>query len=454
MLGRDRIWEEMTSVGKLTGRLLVPSTRVRDGRFLDAVAAAAALVADAGGGTGPDRKGRHLSLLRSVEDLGVFDERLIANSFAVFTDAIEERGGEGRAQALKAVGDVAGDQEGARTVLRIANAFASAIARATASTEGQAAPGQRARLAEIAAAAGLSASGAAVGGPGAEPAGRRPKWVITLGSPKGGTGKTTTAVHLAVGLIKRGDRVGSIDLDGAQGTLSRYFTNRALLAREAERELGLPRHRRIEPSRAAERGQAESEEAARLAGALSDLQDCDCVVIDTPGHDCHLSRLASAQADTLITPLNDSLIDVEILARIDSKRREVQGPSDYCKLVWEENDRRVASGRPPIDWIVMRNRLGHVEARNNREVQRLLEQLSQRMGFRLEHGLSERVAFREYFLEGLTLLDLPSARSGSAAQRSRARARKELDDLLAAVRLRAADSAATGPVRLAAGAGP
>ncbi len=440
----------MTAVGKLTGRLLVPSTRVRDGRFLDAVTAAAALVADSGGGAGPRREKRYLGLLGSLEDLQAYDRSLIANSFAVFADAIEARGSEGRSEALKAVCDVAGDQEGAETVLRIA----SAIAWAADPSQGQAVPDLRTRLEEIAAAAGLAADGTSTHSSGGPPGGCRPGRVITLGSPKGGTGKTTTAVHVTVGLIKQGRQAGSIDLDGAQGTMSRYFANRALLAREAGRDLGLPRHRRIEPSQQAERGRAEADEAARLAGALAELSDCDCVVIDTPGHDCHLSRLACAQADTLITPMNDSLIDIEILARIDSRKREVQGPSDYSKLVWEENDRRVASGRPPIDWIVMRNRLGHVEARNNREVQRLLEQLSQRMGFRLEHGLSERVAFREYFLEGLTLLDLPPARDGSAAQRSRVRARRELDDLLAAIRLEPVDAVGDGrPAPVAAASG-
>lgn len=257
--------------------------------------------------------------------------------------------------------------------------------------------------------------------------------VIALGSPKGGTGKSTTAMLLTVALLKLGRRVGSIDLDGQQDTLSRYLANRAALAGELGEPLEMPRHYRFHPSLRASRELGEQEEKRQFLEALRGLADCDYVVIDTPGHDCHVARLGCLRADTVITPLNDSLIDVDILARIDPRKRVVLGPSDYSRVLWQENDRRVAMGRRPIDWVVIRNRLGHVEAHNTQEVTGLLRQLAHRLGFRLAPGLSERVVFRELFLNGLTLLDLPNDRIPYRLGRSWTLARREVDELLRAV---------------------
>ncbi len=267
--------------------------------------------------------------------------------------------------------------------------------------------------------------------PGPMP-GRRPR-IITVASAKGGTGKSTTAMHLVIGLLQRGQRIGSLDLDGAQATLSHYLANRAALAEESGQELAMPRHRRLAPIGQVERGQAESQAEARLGAALAELADCDAVVLDTPGNHGPLARLACRRADILITPLNDSFLDLDTLARIDRGKHEVLGPSETCKLVWRENDRRVAAGRRPIDWIVMRNRLAQLDARNNREVARLLEQLSRRIGFRLAPGLSERVVYRELFLDGLTLLDRPPADPKDYFHKSHGRARAEVDELLRAL---------------------
>lgn len=255
--------------------------------------------------------------------------------------------------------------------------------------------------------------------------------VIVLGNEKGGSGKSTTAMHVTVSLLKGGHTVGCIDLDARQGTLSRYVENRRAFAAESGLPLAVPEVRRVQYSERDGRAEAEAEEQAALADALSELSGCSAIVIDTPGSDNYLSRLGHAEADILITPLNDSFLDIDVLARVDRRKREVLGPSNYCKLVWEENDRRVAVGRQPIEWIVMRNRLAHLDSRNNREVSGLLQQLSQRIGFRLEHGLSERVVFRELFLQGLTLLDLNEGEAEDRqARASHAHARQEIDALL------------------------
>jgi len=250
--------------------------------------------------------------------------------------------------------------------------------------------------------------------------------VIVLGNEKGGSGKSTTAMHVIVALLLRGFRVGSIDLDARQGTLSRMLENRAAYAVASGRELVLPEHRRIARVEAATRAEAQAAERAALDEALRDLLGLDFVVIDTPGSDSFLSRLGHASADVLITPLNDSYLDLDLLARIDVQGRQVLGPSLYSQMVWEQRQQRALAGLAPMEWVVMRNRLSHIDARNKRDIGRLLELLGTRIGFRLAPGFGERVIFRELFPKGLTLLDLPGGRMAD----SRLAAQDEVQGLL------------------------
>jgi chromosome partitioning protein len=270
-------------------------------------------------------------------------------------------------------------------------------------------------------------------------------YVIVVGSEKGGTGKSTTAIHLAVALMKLGFRVGTIDLDARQGTFTAFCRNRAAQGEHAGRPLEQSKHRAILRSTATDPPAAEADEAGRLQDAFDDLADCHFIVVDTPGSDSYLCRLGHNRADTLVTPLNDSFLDIEVLARINRERREVEAPSVYSQLVWEQNNQRVVAGRPPIDWVVLRNRLAHLEARNMREIQAVLELLAKRIGFRVAPGMSERVVFRELFMKGLTALDLPEAGNGQAGGHpgasSHAAARREIHGLLQAIGLFEAEPA-------------
>jgi chromosome partitioning protein len=249
-------------------------------------------------------------------------------------------------------------------------------------------------------------------------------------------------MHVIVALLKRGFRVGSIDLDARQGTLSRMLENRAAYGAASGRDLAVPRHRRVARVEAASRAAAEGAERSALDAALGELLDLDFVVIDTPGSDSFLSRLGHASADVLITPLNDSYLDLDLLARIDVQGRQVLGPSLYSQMVWEQRQQRALAGRAPMDWIVMRNRLSHIDARNKRDIGRLLELLGARIGFRLAPGFGERVIFRELFPKGLTLLDLADEKmEGVPLTLSHVAARQELRALLQAIALPARNSA-------------
>ncbi len=262
--------------------------------------------------------------------------------------------------------------------------------------------------------------------------GYRP-YVVVLGNEKGGTGKSTTAMHMIVALLQLGYRVGSLDLDGRQGTLSVYLDYRARYAEASGLPLAMPEHRRIEVSQAESRDLRAADEGARFIKALAELAHQHFIVIDTPGSDSHLTRLGHGEADALVTPLNDSFLDIDVLAKIDREQRAVLAPSVYTQMVWEQNNQRVVEGRAPIDWIVMCNRMTHIDARNKREIAGLLDQLSTRIGFRLAPGVGERMIYRERFLQGLTLLDPVEDQGGAPESSSHAAARREVNNLLASI---------------------
>jgi chromosome partitioning protein len=259
--------------------------------------------------------------------------------------------------------------------------------------------------------------------------------VIVLGNEKGGSGKSTCAMHLIVGLLRDGYRVGAIDLDARQATLTGYLAARAAFAAQHEIDLPMPRNVAVARSDHDSRAAAEAEEGERFSAALTELgRTCEIVVIDCPGSDSFLSRLGHAQADTLVTPINDSFVDFAMLAKVDPGRHEVVHPSIYSEMVWEARKRRFSRDRGRIDWIVMRNRLGASEARNKRDVGATLEALSKRIGFRTVKGFGERVIFRELYLQGLTLMDVRDAGLGIQMAISHVAARAEVRSLIGAIR--------------------
>ena len=253
--------------------------------------------------------------------------------------------------------------------------------------------------------------------------------VIVVGNEKGGTGKSTVSMHLIVGLLGQGVSVGSIDIDARQATLTRYIQNRK--ARKDFAELGRqgPVHVALPPTDDRAADEARLMESVRRLTASHDV-----VVIDTPGSDHYLSRLGHSFADTLVTPLNDSLVDLDVLARVDPQSMKIVRPSHYAEMVWETKKTRAMRGeRAVVDWIVLRNRLAHLDARNKQSMEKLLADLSRRIGFRVVAGLGERVIYRSMFLEGLTLLDLRHRIAGFELNMSHVAARQELRALVDAI---------------------
>ncbi|SOB94668.1 chromosome partitioning protein [Rhodobacter maris] len=237
-------------------------------------------------------------------------------------------------------------------------------------------------------------------------------------------------MHLATALVRMGHRVGALDLDLRQRSFGRYIENRlAFVAREGL-DLPSPEYRELPEADPAVLAPGENPYDHRLSAAVAELDPiCDFVVIDCPGSHTRLSQVAHSLADTLITPLNDSFIDFDLLARIDPETSKVTGPSIYSEMVWSARQLRARAGLKPIDWIVLRNRMGAQQAHNKRKVGEALDQLSKRIGFRVAPGFSERVIFRELFPRGMTLLDLRDL-GVENLNISNVAARQELRDLV------------------------
>jgi chromosome partitioning protein len=227
-----------------------------------------------------------------------------------------------------------------------------------------------------------------------------------LGNEKGGSGKSTTAMHIAVALVKGGQRVATIDLDSRQKTLTNYVENRRAWARRARIELELPTHYHVRRGEGARVDANETTEFAGFAEAVSAAEHShDFVVIDTPATDSYLMRLAHSMADTLVTPLNDSYVDFDVLGSIDPATFAVTGESHYAEMVRHaRRQRRIVDGAL-TDWVVVRNRLSILGSRNKRAVANSLNELGLRLGFRAADGFAERLVYRELFPRGLTALD-------------------------------------------------
>jgi chromosome partitioning protein len=244
--------------------------------------------------------------------------------------------------------------------------------------------------------------------------------ILVFGNAKGGTGKSTLAVHTAISLLHQGKRVAALDLDAAQGSLSRYLENRRTFYPELPSPITVP----LKP---------DTDEAFLAATVEVLAPSADILILDTPGSDTPLARAGHAIADILVTPLNDSFLDLDVLARVDPHTHKIVRPSNYSEMVWKARQDRFRQDKKQIDWIVARNRVAQLGSRNAKAMEGVLGDLASRIRFRQAPGLSERVIFRELFLRGLTLLDLADAQVSYTM--SHIAARQELRNLLDAIRV-------------------
>lgn len=258
------------------------------------------------------------------------------------------------------------------------------------------------------------------------------KKIIVFGNQKGGTGKSTLAMHVVVSLLYKGYSIGTIDVDAKQGTFTRYIENR-LKTKCDNPEILTPVHVPIFESESDYVSKIEQENSAKFAYVIEQYQKFDFIIIDTPGNDSNLSRIAHSYADIVITPMNESFIDLDLLVRIHDIKSNILKPSTYAEMVWTQKKEKAIRQKGTIDWIVLVNRMSNVASKNRQDLDRVLNALSTRIGFRLAKGFKERVIFRELFLFGLTLLDKKTNISNLSL--SHIAARHELNDLLNALNI-------------------
>ena len=261
--------------------------------------------------------------------------------------------------------------------------------------------------------------------------------VIVLGNEKGGTGKSTTSMHLVVSLLNAGMKVASIDLDGRQLSFTRYIENRINWSRSAGLNLAVPDHFAVPKARGTDINEIEAKEFECFANAISRVEhEVDFIVVDTPGTDSYLMRLAHSMADRLITPMNDSFIDFDVLGHIDQRSGEVLESSHYADMVGAARRQRRLVDGGLTDWVLVRNRLSILGSRNQMNITESLSSLSKKLGFRVADGISERVIFKELFPIGMTAMDeLDEGTLGTRPTMSHVSARQEIRNLMQSLRL-------------------
>lgn len=256
--------------------------------------------------------------------------------------------------------------------------------------------------------------------------------IIVVGNEKGGAGKSTLAIHVACGLLHDGFSVATIDLDLRQQSMAHFFEHRVTWAAASGATLPMPLAGLEGTGELI--GLPEDQAQARLEALIRDAASAvDYLVIDTPGADTLVSRVAHSQAELIVTPMNDSFVDFDMLGAVDPVTLDLVRPSLYAEVVWESRKRRMMAARQSIDWLLLRNRLATTEARNRRRLDERLQALSRRVGFRIGPGLRDRVIYRELFPFGLTVADLSTTVRPIPVSLTHVAARQELRGVMGAM---------------------
>ena len=248
--------------------------------------------------------------------------------------------------------------------------------------------------------------------------------IIVVSNEKGGTGKSTVSLHIAIKLLYENYKVAVIDLDGRQGSLTKYIHYRRDFCKKNNVNLPVPLHYQFEPLD----DKSNTKEIKNLIEELS--SKVDAIIIDTPGTKNYLFELAHLYPHTLITPISDSLIDLAVIADIDPNTGEIIDAGKYAEYIWEVKKKLAAKGVPYLNWVVCGNKISNLRSNNKNLLFSKLESLSKLYGFRFTPGLKDRVVYKELFLSGLTVLDLNQSGLSSKMSLSQLAAKIELNDVV------------------------
>src|SRR3546814_12825926 len=91
-----------------------------------------------------------------------------------------------------------------------------------------------------------------------------------------------------------------------------------------------------------------------LDAAVARLTEgADYFIADTPGRDDVFARHLATRADTLVTPINDSFIDFDLIGQVDPETFQVTRPSFYSELIWDTRKTRAKTDGRTIDWNIL-----------------------------------------------------------------------------------------------------
>lgn len=259
--------------------------------------------------------------------------------------------------------------------------------------------------------------------------------IIVIGNEKGGAGKSTIALHIAMACVKAGQKTVAIDLDLRQKTFDRFLENRTNWSRLSECDLLMPELVNV-PALAPTDSIETATQVAQVVEIIENARaNADFVIIDTPGSNTETAKAALAMADIIITPMNDSFVDFDLLAVLDPISEKIGAPSFYSHVIWDARKQKAGKEKKQIEWLILRNRMSQLNAKNKRRVGDALGQLAKRLGFKIIPGLCERVIYRELFPKGLTLLDLEDKKVGIPLALSHVAALQELRELMYSLNL-------------------
>lgn len=220
--------------------------------------------------------------------------------------------------------------------------------------------------------------------------------IILFANEKGGVGKTTLVFNTAIDLCNRGYRVLAIDLDFRQRSLARAIENRMASNRCLGLDLPVPKVCVLQqPS-----GPMLVQELNRLGS------DRDVILIDAPGHDSPVARRAMALAQTIVTPINPSFFDLDVLGHFDPVSLKFRKPGPFAQAILDIRAEQMRRNLLPARWIIAKNRIRGAERSHNKRIEPMLAQLSDQLGLTIAEGLTERVAYRSLLQYGFTISDI------------------------------------------------
>lgn len=245
--------------------------------------------------------------------------------------------------------------------------------------------------------------------------------IVTIGSFKGGTGKTTMAAVLGTAMTLRGLKVRVIELETQTKPLARYQASREFADLDGPKVTDL-----------------------NVSGGTPDVKDwqmtfssvkadaeragIDVVIIDTTSVWKPEVIAAHLMADLVLTTVTESPIDLYQIMPTEGPSMQAVRP--YAQLIDLVRRHAEKAERTNFDWFLCLNRKSHLITRVGERVRDRLTEFTDESRIQMVEGLVDRVGYRNMMDTGITPMDVIA---GQPVQRSQIAARTEVNRLASRV---------------------